>query len=445
MARKRKTTPKKPQATVRLQVALDFLQLERALKVARLAVAGGADILEVGTPLLKSEGLDAVRTMRKEFPRHTILCDTKTLDTGRVEMEAAAKAGANAAVVMAAACESTIRECVEAGTNYGIDVAVDLLGVEPEDAPAVAGKAAGLGVKYVCVHTPIDDQMLGRNPFDLVRAVRKEVGEVHVMAAGGINSQTAPKAAKAGADVVIVGGAIIKATDVEAATREIKRSLETGRGKPTKLFKRAAGPDVEKIFRMVSTSNLSDAMHRGEFLRGLQRIGAPVKFVGRAVTVRTYPGDWGKPVQAIDAASAGEVIVIDAGGVGPAVWGELATESCVHKGIAAVVIDGGIRDTGEIAKLKFPAYARVVSPRAGEPKGFGEIGVPVRISGVAVHPGDWIVGDEDGVIAVPASKAVEVANRALDVLEFENRVRREIQEGSTLAQVAELLRWEKQL
>ena len=445
MASKKKAVRKKPKATAKLQVALDFLQLDRALKVAGLAVAGGADILEVGTPLLKSEGLDAVRTLRKKFPKHLIVCDTKTLDAGRVEMEAAAKAGANTAVVMAAACESTIRECVEAGANYGIDVAVDLLGIPSEETPAVARRMAELGAQYLCVHTPIDDQMLGRNPFDLVRAVRREVGDVHIMAAGGINSETAPKAAKAGADIVIVGGAIIKASDVKAAAREIKRSLETGRSKATTLFKRVAGADIEKIFRMVSTSNLSDAMHRGEFLHGLKRIGKPGKFAGRAVTVRTYPGDWGKPVQAIDAASPGEVIIIDAGGVGPAVWGELATESCVRKGIAGVVIDGGIRDTGEIAKLNFPAYARVISPRAGEPKGFGEIGVPVHISGIAVHPGDWIVGDEDGVISVPARKAVEIANRALDVLEFENRVRREIQEGSTLAQVAELLRWEKQL
>jgi 3-hexulose-6-phosphate synthase/6-phospho-3-hexuloisomerase len=67
--------------------------------------------------------------------------------------------------------------------------------------------------------------------------------------------------------------------------------------------------------------------------------------VGKAITVRTYPGDWSKPVLAIDEAQEGDVIVIDAQGKGPAVWGEQATRSCIQKKLAGVVINGGIRDT----------------------------------------------------------------------------------------------------
>jgi len=137
------------------------------------------------------------------------------------------------------------------------------------------------------------------------------------------------------------------------------------------------------------------------------------------------------------------MLVIDAGGVPPAVWGELASWSAKRKGIAGVVIDGAIRDVPEIKKLKFPAFAKIITPQAGEPKGFGEIGIPVEVGGVKILPGDWIVGDDDGVIAIPNFKAIEIANRAMDVLEKENRVRKEIKEGSTLSQVTELLRWEK--
>jgi 3-hexulose-6-phosphate synthase/6-phospho-3-hexuloisomerase len=82
-------------------------------------------------------------------------------------------------------------------------------------------------------------------------------------------------------------------------------------------------------------------------------------------------------------------------------------------------------------------------PTAYEPKGLGEIGVPVKVGGVRINPGDWIVGDDDGVVAIPKEKVVEIANRAMDVLERENRIRREIMEGSTLSKVTELLRWEK--
>jgi len=82
-------------------------------------------------------------------------------------------------------------------------------------------------------------------------------------------------------------------------------------------------------------------------------------------------------------------------------------------------------------------------PTAGEPKGFGEVNVIVNIKGVIVKPGDWIVGDADGVVVVPNENAVEIANRAMDVLERENRIRKEIQQGSTLSKVTNLLRWEK--
>ena len=78
---------------IRLQLALDFVDLSRALRVAAMAVPEGIDIVEAGTPLIKSEGLDAVRELRKAFPDKAILADLKTADAGRIEMECAAKAG----------------------------------------------------------------------------------------------------------------------------------------------------------------------------------------------------------------------------------------------------------------------------------------------------------------------------------------------------------------
>ena len=109
-----------------------------------------------------------------------------------------------------------------------------------------------------------------------------------------------------------------------------------------------------------------------------------------------------------------------------------------------MVVDGAIRDTGEIRRLEFPAFARCVSSNAGEAKGFGEIGQPIALCGQKVMPGDWIVGDDDGVLVLPRARAVEMANRAQDVLETENRIREEIVKGhSSLGKVLDLLRWEK--
>ena len=158
-----------------LQLALDFLNLQRALRVAREALQGGVDWLEAGTPLIKSEGLNSVRELRRLFPRTTIVADMKTMDVGRIETEAAAKAGANIVCVLAQASNSTIEECVKAGKNYGAKIEADLIGISEENIARRAKEVEGLGVDYIGVHLAIDEQMEGKDPFMRLRKVRKAV------------------------------------------------------------------------------------------------------------------------------------------------------------------------------------------------------------------------------------------------------------------------------
>jgi len=425
---------------IKLQVALDFVELPRALAVAEAAVAGGVDVIEAGTPLIKSEGLDAVRQLRAKFPDKLIVADTKTMDAGRIEAEAAGKAGANVLTVLGAAGETTIRECVEAGKHYNLQIAVDLLGLA--DPVAFAKRAAELGVAWLDVHCAIDAQMTGADPMALLKDVRAATA-LTVAVAGGINSETAAAAAQAGADVIIVGGAITKAEDPKAATKDIRKAIDTKKAVASKHFKRTSGADIRKTLEAVSTANISDGSHRQKCLPGLKTLWTGAKAVGPAVTARTLPGDWAKPVQAIDAASEGDVIVIDACGQPPAVWGELASESATNKKLAGVVVHGAVRDTGEIHKLKLPVWSTHVTSHAGDPHGAGSINEPIEIGGQRICPGDWIVADDDGVMVLPADRAVEMANRAADVLEAENRIRAEIRDGkTTLAKVVNLKRWE---
>ncbi|HZE22325.1 MAG TPA: 3-hexulose-6-phosphate synthase [Desulfobaccales bacterium] len=425
-----------------LQLALDFVDLHRAVGVAERAVPAGVDWVEAGTPLIKSEGLDAVRELKRLFPNKTIVADMKIMDAGRIEVESATKAGAGIVDVLGTATDATIAECIQAGKNYGAKIVVDLIAVT--DPVARARQVEALGTDYISVHVAIDEQMRGRDPFAILYEVSQAV-QVPVGVAGGINSETAAAAVAHGAAYVIVGGAITKAMDPEVATREIRRALDEGAVIPTTLFKRGGAEAIRQILEMVSVSNLSDALHRGGVLEGLRPLARGLRLAGPVLTVRTYPGDWAKPVEAIDLAQPGDVLVIDAGGVPPAIWGELATNSAMQRGLAGVVIDGAIRDSGDIVALGFPAFSRLVVPNAGEPKGFGEIGVPIRVGGLKVEPGDWVLGDDDGVALLPQKMAVEYANRAMDVLEKENRIREEIKEGRTLGQVVDLLRWEKKV
>lgn len=425
-----------------LQVALDFENLPRALDAAREAVEGGAEWVEAGTPLIKSEGLDAVRELKKAFRDHRIVADMKVMDTGAFEVEIAAKAGADIVTVLGTADDETIADAVRGGEKYGAEVVVDLLSVA--DPIARARRVAELGAAAVCWHVGIDMQMTGRTPFEVLAELVTS-SSLPVAVAGGLNSETVAAAAAAGARILIVGGAITKSPDIREATRRIRQAIETKHAVPTELFKRYGEADLRAAFLKVSTPNLSDAMQRQGALHGLAaHLPTPTtRFAGPAVTVVTRDGDWAKPVEAIDRAARGDVLVIDAGGGTTAVWGELASWSAHGRGVAGVVIEGAARDVDAILELGFPLFSRSVSPNAGEPKGHGEIGVEVVVGGQRVRPGDWVVGDLSGLVVVPRERAAEVANRALDVLEHENRVREEIRRGSTLGKVQRLERWER--
>jgi 3-hexulose-6-phosphate synthase/6-phospho-3-hexuloisomerase len=424
-----------------LQLALDFVNLSQALRVAKEAVSAGEIWLEAGTPLIKSEGVEAIRRLRTEFPKHTLVADMKIMDAGRVEVEMAAKAGADVVAVLGAASDATIAECIEAGKHYDARIVVDL--AEVADPAARAREVQELGAAMVGVHCPIDVQMRGETPLETLREVAAAV-DIPVAVAGGINSETAPQAVVAGASIVIVGGAITKAPDARAATETILKAMESGEAAETALFKRVGAEGVREALLRCTTAHISDAMHRGGRLPGIMPIRPGLKCVGPAFTVWTYPGDWHRPVTAIDQAAEGDVLVIDVRGEPPAVWGEQATKSCLQRKLAGVVIHGAMRDSAEIRRLGYPAFCTLVTMAAGDPKGVGMVGVPLKIGETPVRPGDWIVGDDDGVVCLPKEHAVEIANRALAVVERESREIAEIEAGSTLGEVGELLRWEQQ-
>jgi 3-hexulose-6-phosphate synthase/6-phospho-3-hexuloisomerase len=275
-----------------LQLALDFVDLPRALQVAEEAVAGGVDWLEVGTPLIKSEGLQAIREIKSRWPALTVVADMKTMDAGRAEVECAAKAGAQVVGVLGAASDATIRECVEAARNYGAEIIVDM--VQVADVVARALAVQEMGASYVGIHVAIDEQMQGKTPWDTLRRVAEAVS-IPVAVAGGINSETAPLALEAGASIVVVGGAITKATDATAATRAVRRAMDTMVAVKSEFFVRSTGPDVREMLSRVSAANVSDALHRSGDIPGLRPLTPGAKLVGPALTVRTYPGDWAKP------------------------------------------------------------------------------------------------------------------------------------------------------
>jgi 3-hexulose-6-phosphate synthase/6-phospho-3-hexuloisomerase len=288
----------------------------------------------------------------------------------------------------------------------------------------------------------IDQQMRGKDaPTDILKKV-VSLTSIPIAVAGGITSERVRVYVEAGASRIIVGGGIIKTADITGAAKNMKKAM-AGAKISTDLAKKYGETEIFEAFMRVSTPNISDAYHKQGIIKGLTGHLSPgQRMVGRALTVQTANGDWAKPVEAIDRAKDGDVIVISVGGADVAVWGELASESAMVMGVRGVVIDGAIRDIDDIRAAGFPSFSKHVVPNAGEPKGYGGIGIEVTICNQTVRTGDWMIGDENGLIVVPKEHAVEVANRSLDVRERENRTREEIRRGSTLSKVNELEKWE---
>ncbi|MFC7687530.1 RraA family protein [Ureibacillus sp. GCM10028918] len=139
------------------------------------------------------------------------------------------------------------------------------------------------------------------------------------------------------------------------------------------------------------------------------------KIAGRALTVRLPDGENGAVLEAISKAQKGDVIVIDAkGNTNRAVAGDFVMSLAKGVGVQGFVVEGVIRDLAAVRESNFPVFSLGTTVAAGFKNGGGAVGVPVAIGGVTVHPGDYIVGDLDGVVIVPNKEVERIASKAED-------------------------------
>ena len=424
-------------------MALDVLEIDRAIQIAKESAQGGIDWIEAGTPLIKSEGMGAIRNLKKAFPNKTIVADMKTIDVGAMEIEMAAKSGADIVILLGASNNSTIIDAIQSAKKYGVKLMADMISIENEVLLNRSKELEELGIDYINLHTGIDEQMIGKSSMGLIEKIAHSLN-IPIAVAGGLDIQQATNAIKKGADIVIIGGNITRTDSVLNSTQLFRKELDSILKKhEINATKNNIQKQIFNIFMEVSTPNISDAMHRKGALKGLQSVTKNVKIVGKAITVNTMDGDWAKSVEAIDVAKKGEVIVIKCSGSDVAVWGGLAHRSALNKGIAGIVIDGAMRDIDEIEMLsELPIFAKNIVPNAGEPKGFGEINTEIMCGTQTINSGDYIIGDDNGVVVVPKAKAYEIARRAKEIEKTEKRLRNEIQKGNTLSKIMSLEKWE---
>lgn len=180
----------------------------------------------------------------------------------------------------------------------------------------------------------------------------------------------------------------------------------------------------------IVTPHLSDNLARREGIAGLHRYNRAGKLVGTALTVKTRPGDNLMIYKAMMQVQPGHVLVVDAGGdLSNAVLGEIMKRYLQAHGCVGVVVDGAIRDVGAFEADAFPCYARGHIHRGPYKDGPGEVNVPVSIGGQVIHPGDIVVGDEDGLVSFAADEAPALIAAAHAHADKEARIMAEIDGG----------------
>lgn len=206
---------------MRLQAAIDRVSLERADEIIRLT-GGYADIIEVGTSLIKDFGLaGSVGVLKAKYPDQCILADIKTCDEGEYEFREAYKAGSDIATVMGFSSVQTIRACQKVALEYGKEYMIDLLEVSEEKLNELK---ENFPEAIFCVHLPSDNQ--GRGLKELVNRMCGQMDGIEKIAvAGGITSDTVDIVKQAGVDIVIIGGAITKTENITAAARKFAEML----------------------------------------------------------------------------------------------------------------------------------------------------------------------------------------------------------------------------
>lgn len=207
-----------------IQVALDSLDYDQTLALARQA-APYVDIIEIGTPCLKVNGLALVKAMKVQHPDKLLFVDLKTMDAGYYEAEPFFKAGADITTVLGTADMGTIKGVIDVANSFGKQAQVDLINVI--DKAAVAAEAVKLGAHIIGIHTGIDQQLAGHTPFSDLQALLALGLDVKVSVAGGIKQSTVQQVVKAGPDIVVIGGAITGSKAPETSAREIRELVES--------------------------------------------------------------------------------------------------------------------------------------------------------------------------------------------------------------------------
>ncbi|MFX1316673.1 MAG: 3-hexulose-6-phosphate synthase [Promethearchaeota archaeon] len=210
-----------------LQVALDFETLDDAIAIAE-KVAPFVDVLEAGTPLIKSEGIRAVRALKRKYPKKLICADLKTADAGYLEVRMAAQAEADIVTILADAYNITIEEALRAAHEFRVDIMADLI-MSRSPSKRLANitnlNYKSTKIYYALVHSGLDRQASRRAPLSELKSVSQIKNRPQLAVAGGIVVNDISKLSVYPLGIIIVGGGITRVKDPNKAAENIRNAI----------------------------------------------------------------------------------------------------------------------------------------------------------------------------------------------------------------------------
>ena len=199
--------------------------------------------------------------------------------------------------------------------------------------------------------------------------------------------------------------------------------------------------NLNSFLNQVSSCQISDAFNeiaqRSGVIYNLKSINN-LRAWGKITTVKTNSDDWGTITLAIDEADDGDVLLVDTGDMDAAIWGELASTCAKNNGVKATLVYGCVRDLDALLNLDYPIFACGFRPNAGKPLGLGEINVDLALESMEISPGDFLYGDETGVVVIPKEFFTDVMNKTFEIKLKEKKITEMLNSGMSLSQVVGL-------
>jgi 3-hexulose-6-phosphate synthase/6-phospho-3-hexuloisomerase len=419
---------------LQLQVSLDFLHLENALFCAEQSIAGGAELLEVGNCLIKNAGLQCIRILKEKFPPIPLVADLKMLTPETQEMKASADAGANGITISGAISESNWGKCLAQAQERNLKVFLDF-----RDIPVSVMKLQlPLVASTDCVVLNLAQES---DVFGILQEIAFRYAKP-IAATGITDLANLQEAMSLGLGTGIVQYQEEDTQNFKEATHRIHEAFlqiqqaAASQGSPREYSEQV----LRRKLNEVMPSDICEVYRdKPLFLDKVYPLHRFTKVFGQAATIKMLGGGLPAMLDFLQEVPPKSIVVVDSGGEATPVWNTLTTVVAIKRNLAGVVLYGAITEVNLVRAKGFPCYVNSLTPLPTRESQGCLKNIPLQLGNVWVRPGDWILGDDCGVLCIPAEKIFTVTERALQLAKHKAQLLREIEDVNDSEKLKQLL------